>query len=111
LRKRSSWLAGTESQRLFSQSNGGTLCQVRFQAPFLVSEFGSVSRASRQRRSRTPAKSRLGANAILAASFAAAKAAAQSRRIPLYRHIATAESLRMPVPMMNIINGGAHADK
>jgi enolase len=58
----------------------------------------------------TPTKSRLGANAILAVSLAAAKAAAQSRRVPLYKHIATAQSMRMPVPMMNIINGGAHAD-
>jgi enolase len=58
----------------------------------------------------TPTKSRLGANAILAVSLSAAKAAAQSRRVPLYKHIATAQSMRMPVPMMNIINGGAHAD-
>jgi len=58
----------------------------------------------------TPTKSRLGANAILAVSLAAAKAAANARRMPLYRYIATTQSPCMPVPMMNIINGGAHAD-
>jgi enolase 1/2/3 len=58
----------------------------------------------------TPAKSRLGANAILAVSLAAAKAAAQSAGVPLYRRIGGARSPRMPVPMMNIVNGGAHAD-
>jgi enolase len=58
----------------------------------------------------TPTKSRLGANALLAVSLAAAKAAASSARVPLYRHIGTAQPPRMPVPMMNIVNGGAHAD-
>ena len=58
----------------------------------------------------TPTKSRLGANAILAVSLAAAKAAAQSAGVPLYRRIAATHSLRMPVPMMNIVNGGVHAD-
>jgi len=58
----------------------------------------------------TPAKSRLGANAILAVSLAVAKAAAQSSGVPLYRRIGGGKAPRMPVPMMNIVNGGAHAD-
>ncbi len=58
----------------------------------------------------TPGKSRLGANAILAVSLAVAKAAAQSSGMPLYRRIANGRSIVMPVPMMNIVNGGAHAD-
>ena len=58
----------------------------------------------------TPTKSRLGANAILAVSLAAAKAGAASSRLPLYRHVATTDTPRLPLPMMNIINGGAHAD-
>ena len=58
----------------------------------------------------TPTKSRLGANAILAVSLAAAKAAAQSAGVPLYRRIRGERPVRMPVPMMNIVNGGAHAD-
>jgi len=58
----------------------------------------------------TPTKARLGANAILAVSIAVAKAAAESARVPLYRRIAGTRRPRMPVPMMNIVNGGAHAD-
>jgi enolase len=58
----------------------------------------------------TPTKSKLGANAILAVSLAAAHAAARDRKLPLYRHLGGAGDLTMPVPMMNIINGGAHAD-
>jgi len=58
----------------------------------------------------TPNKNRLGANAILAVSMAAAKAAAKELEIPLYRYLGGAGQLQMPVPMMNIINGGAHAD-
>jgi len=58
----------------------------------------------------TPTKSRLGANAILAVSLAAAKAAAASASVPLYRSLAGSAPIRMPVPMMNIVNGGAHAD-
>src|SRR5438105_14920941 len=58
----------------------------------------------------TPTKSRLGANAILAVSIAAAKAAAQSAGVPLYQRIGGTRSPRMPAPMMNIVNGGAHAD-
>lgn len=58
----------------------------------------------------TPIKSRLGANAILAVSLAAAKAAAASSGVPLYRRLAGSAPIRMPVPMMNIVNGGAHAD-
>ena len=58
----------------------------------------------------TENKSKLGANAILAVSLAAAHAAARDRKLPLYRHLGGSGDLTMPVPMMNIINGGAHAD-
>ena len=58
----------------------------------------------------TPNKAKLGANAILAVSMAAAKAAAQSVDLPLYRYIGGANAKTLPVPMMNILNGGAHAD-
>ena len=58
----------------------------------------------------TPTKSRLGANAILAVSLAAAKAAAASEGKALYRHIGGDRKPVLPLPMMNIINGGAHAD-
>jgi len=57
----------------------------------------------------TPNKSRLGANAILGASLACAKAAAESLGLPLFRYIGGANAKTMPVPMMNILNGGAHA--
>lgn len=55
-------------------------------------------------------KSRLGANAILAVSLAVAKAAAASENLPLYRYLGTTNSNVLPVPMMNIINAGAHSD-
>lgn len=58
----------------------------------------------------TPTKSRLGANAILAVSLAAAKAQAASRGEPLYRYLGQERKPALPLPMMNIINGGAHAD-
>ncbi len=58
----------------------------------------------------TPNKSRLGANAILGVSLAVAKAAAESSGLPLYRYVGGAGSCLLPTPMMNIINGGAHAD-
>ena len=58
----------------------------------------------------TPTKSRLGANALLAVSLATARAAATYLQIPLYRYIGGANARTLPVPMMNIINGGAHAD-
>ena len=58
----------------------------------------------------TPNKSKLGANALLAVSMAASRAAANSRDLPLYRHIGGDAANTLPVPMMNIINGGAHAD-
>ncbi len=58
----------------------------------------------------TPNKSRLGANAILGVSLAAAQAAASEFGMPLYKHVGGAFASIMPVPMMNIINGGAHAD-
>jgi enolase len=58
----------------------------------------------------TPNKSRLGANAILAVSMAAARASANSLRIPLYRYLGGVNACIMPTPMMNILNGGAHSD-
>ncbi|HUI58248.1 MAG TPA: phosphopyruvate hydratase [Bryobacteraceae bacterium] len=58
----------------------------------------------------TPTKGRLGANAILAVSMAAARAVASAQRTPLYRYLGGAGAATLPVPMMNIINGGAHAD-
>ena len=58
----------------------------------------------------TDSKSNLGANAILAVSLAAAHAAARDNGLPLYRHLGGTGDLTLPVPMMNIINGGAHAD-
>ena len=58
----------------------------------------------------TPAKSNLGANAILAVSMATARAAAQTHELPLYRYLGGVGALTLPVPLMNIINGGAHAD-
>ena len=58
----------------------------------------------------TPNKARLGANAMLAVSLAVAKAAASDLGIPLYRHVGGVFARTLPVPMMNIINGGKHAD-
>ena len=57
----------------------------------------------------TPAKGRLGANAILAVSLAAARAAAAEAGLPLYRYLGGEDARTLPVPMMNIVNGGAHA--
>ncbi len=57
----------------------------------------------------TENKSRLGANAILGVSLAAARAAAEARELPLFRHLGGINARQLPVPMMNIINGGAHA--
>jgi enolase len=58
----------------------------------------------------TDNKSRLGANAILGVSLAVAKAAAEARGLPLYRYVGGVSACTLPVPMMNILNGGAHAD-
>ncbi len=58
----------------------------------------------------TPNKSKLGANAILAVSLAVARAAAEEADLPLYRYIGGTNSRTLPIPMMNILNGGAHAD-
>jgi enolase len=58
----------------------------------------------------TPNKARLGANALLSVSMAAARAAAAERGVPLYVHLGSDEVRTLPVPMMNILNGGAHAD-
>jgi len=55
-------------------------------------------------------KSRLGANAVLAVSMAVAKGAAEESGLPLYRYLGGASAMKMPVPMMNVINGGAHAN-
>src|ERR1700694_2720232 len=58
----------------------------------------------------TENKARLGANAILAVSMAVAKAAAEESGLPLYRYFGGSGAMQMPVPMMNVINGGAHAN-
>ena len=58
----------------------------------------------------TENKSRLGANALLAVSMAVAKAAAEESGLPLYRYFGGSGAMRMPVPMMNVVNGGAHAN-
>ncbi len=58
----------------------------------------------------TPNKARLGANAILAVSMAGARAAAQSQNLPLFQYLGGMGAKTLPVPMMNILNGGAHAD-
>src|SRR5918993_831043 len=58
----------------------------------------------------TPNKARLGANAILGVSLAVAKAAASANDLPLYRYVGGTTARVLPVPMMNIVNGGVHAD-
>ncbi|WP_028981570.1 phosphopyruvate hydratase [Sporocytophaga myxococcoides] len=58
----------------------------------------------------TPNKAKLGANAILGVSLAVAKAAAQEASMPLYRYVGGVNAVTLPVPMMNILNGGSHAD-
>src|ERR1700754_3622506 len=58
----------------------------------------------------TPNKARLGANAILGVSLAVAKAAANANGLPLYRYVGGTSARLLPVPMMNIVNGGVHAD-
>ncbi|AEJ39700.1 phosphopyruvate hydratase [Sulfobacillus acidophilus TPY] len=58
----------------------------------------------------TMQKSRLGSNALLGVSMAALRAAAVSRRVPLYRYIGGAQATTLPVPLLNVLNGGAHAD-
>ena len=58
----------------------------------------------------TESKSRLGANAILAVSLAVARATAEESGLPLHRYLGGAGAMAMPVPMMNVINGGAHAE-
>ena len=58
----------------------------------------------------TPTKSNLGANALLGVSLACAKAAANALEMPLYRYIGGVNAKVLPVPMMNIINGGSHSD-
>ncbi|ODT35282.1 MAG: phosphopyruvate hydratase, partial [Niabella sp. SCN 42-15] len=58
----------------------------------------------------TPNKAKLGANALLAVSMAAAKAAAEEAGLPLYRYVGGTNAKTLPIPMMNILNGGAHAD-
>ncbi len=58
----------------------------------------------------TPQKCRLGANAILGVSVAAARAAADGRGLPLYRHLGGSAAVLLPIPLMNVLNGGAHAD-
>ncbi|MDP9263166.1 MAG: phosphopyruvate hydratase, partial [Acidobacteriota bacterium] len=82
-------------------------------APALVGMDAAEQRALDQRMIEldgTDNKAKLGANAILAVSMAAARAAAAAAGLPLYRHLGDPEANLLPVPMMNILNGGAHAD-
>ena len=82
-------------------------------APALIGDDVFAQRAIDQKMLEidgTPTKSRLGANAILGVSLAVAQAAAKVLNIPLYRYIGGANAYTLPVPMMNIINGGAHSD-
>ena len=58
----------------------------------------------------TPNKGKLGANAILAVSMATARAAANAHSLPLYRYLGGANACTLPVPCMNVLNGGKHAD-
>ncbi|MBI2178200.1 MAG: phosphopyruvate hydratase [Candidatus Tectomicrobia bacterium] len=82
-------------------------------APALIGMDAADQRAVDQRMCEldgTRNKGRLGANAILAVSMAAAKAAADAHDLPLYRYLGGAGACTLPVPMMNIVNGGAHSD-
>ncbi len=82
-------------------------------APALIGENVFLQRAIDQKMialDGTPTKSKLGANAILGVSLAVAQAAAKALHMPLYRYIGGANAFVLPVPMMNIINGGAHSD-
>jgi enolase len=82
-------------------------------APALIGSDGSDQEALDRRLIEldgTPNKSRLGANAVLGVSLAAAHAAAAAAGVPLWRHLGGAEAVTLPVPMMNVLNGGAHAD-
>ena len=82
-------------------------------APVLIGMDAAEQRALDQRMIEldgTDNKGKLGANAILAVSMAAARAAAAAAGLPLYRHLGDPEANLLPVPMMNILNGGAHAD-
>ena len=74
-----------------------------------VSEQGAIDRKMIELDG-TPNKGRLGANAILAVSMAVARAEANSQQTPLYRYLGGVQAALLPVPMMNIVNGGAHAD-
>jgi enolase len=74
-----------------------------------ASDQGAVDRAMIELDG-TPNKGRLGANAILAVSMAVARAEAASQQTPLYRYLGGVQAVLLPVPMMNIVNGGAHAD-
>lgn len=82
-------------------------------APALIGDDVFAQRAIDQKMlalDGTPTKSKLGANAILGVSLAVAQAASKALNIPLYRYIGGANAYSLPVPMMNIINGGAHSD-
>lgn len=92
----------------------GAVQAVREEIAAAVSGMDASDQAGLDRRmielDGTPNKGRLGANAILAVSFAAARAAAVAAGIPLYRHLSPESRPVLPVPMMNLLNGGAHAD-
>jgi len=76
----------------------------------VILECGAMGRAAVLELDGTPTKSNLGANALLGVSLACAKAAANALEMPLYRYIGGVNAKVLPVPMMNIINGGSHSD-
>lgn len=97
---------GKGVQQAIAHIHGEIQTALRGQNPFIQAE---IDRAMCELDG-TPNKARLGANAILAVSLAVAKASALEQKLPLYRYLSNQEKYRLPVPMMNIINGGAHAD-
>src|SRR5581483_7548156 len=101
----SDWL-GKGVTRAVDNVNGGIATAVRGQ------EASSQAALDRMliTRDGTPNKSRLGANALLAVSLAAAQASAAEHRQPLWRYLGGEGAHVLPVPMMNVLNGGAHAD-
>lgn len=97
---------GKGTQKAVAHINGEIANALRGQNPMQQAVIDGLMRDL----DGTPNKGKLGANAILAVSMAAARAAAHSERTPLFRYLGGVGAATLPVPMMNIINGGAHAD-
>jgi enolase len=97
---------GKGAQKAASHINGEIAAALAGRDPIRQAEIDGIMIAL----DGTPNKGRLGANAILAVSMAAARAAANSQGCPLYRYLGGVGARTLPVPQMNIINGGAHAD-